>query len=353
MSQEHQESDGEARPRRALVTGATGCIGRCLVRRLVEQGWSVNALVRDPRAFKEECGKLKANGVRAIRGDLADVSSLDDATEGVEAIFHAAGKAHVDPRSPREEADFSAVNVTGTENLLRAGKKHGARTFIFFSTIGVYGPGAAGLLREKMPCRPQGAYARSKCEAEQRVAELADSGGTRATVLRLSLVYGEGDRGNFLRMVQGIDAGRFFYVGNGESRKSMTYVENVADAALLAAGKLLGRCEIFNVSDPSPYPLRLVVETISKQLGVPTPKRHVPTSVMNVSGRLLESVGRLLRFRPPFTAADVRRLTTDAICDVSKIRETLGFQAGIGLAEGVARTVRWYRDEQAKQPEGS
>ena len=336
---------------RALVTGATGLIGLAVVKKLVADGVHVNALVRNGARFEELLGSLDRSVVRVIEGDLGNQAPVDKAVEGVEVVFHSAAKVHALPRNRQEETEFYRVNVAGTENLLRSCQKRTLRGSIFFSTIAVYGRETAGPIRETTPCYPEGAYAKSKYEAEERIRRFFEQSDVKATILRLSLVFGEGERGNFLRTVRGIEGGRFVFVGSGECLKSMTYVENVVEAALLACRSPSGYFEVFNVADPSAYPLQLVVETVARHLGVPVPIYHLPASLMRACGSLLETAGRVLRFHSPLTAADVLRLTTDTICDISKIRDTIGFQPQIGLEEGIARTIRWYREEQTMQRE--
>ena len=308
-------------------------------------GWEVNALYRGkpPRQSSPDAVSLQA--IRAIHGDIEDSACLDRATEGIDVVFHAAAKVHSVPRTRQEEKEFYRINVDGTEKLLRACQRQPLRAFIFFSTIAVYGPDTEIPMQETTPCRPEGAYAVSKFQAEERVLS-SGKRGMPASVLRLGLVYGEAERGNFLRMVRSIDRGRFLFVGSLGCKKSMTYVENVIDAALLAAENPLARGEIFNLADPSPYPLKLVVETVAKELGVSLSQLRIPPSVLYLCGGLLEFFGGALHFHPPFTPRDVKKLTSDTICDVTRIESTLGFKSRIGLEEGVRRTVHWYRGQQ-------
>jgi nucleoside-diphosphate-sugar epimerase len=330
-------------PRRALVTGAGGCGGRAVVHHLVKNGWSVNALDMNPAALEPLRSADPADSVRLFRGSLSDSQFLHEAAKDVEAVFHAAAKVHAIPRSPKEEAEFFEVNVTGTENLLRACATPGLAAFVFFSTIAVYGTGDGNPLSEASPLNPENAYARSKAEAEQRVREFGFPGGARATIFRMSLVYGEGERGNFSRMIRAIDAGRFVFIGDGSTRKSTIYVGDVARAALLAAELRQAQGETFVLSDPEPYTVREISATIARHLGVRAPRWRVPPSLLRAGGRVLRAAGTTLGFRPIFTDEDVGKLMTDSICDTSRIRARLGFEPHFGLEEGVRRTIEWTR----------
>lgn len=330
--------------RTALVTGATGCIGRCLVRKLLASGCYVNVLVRDSSRLHKGLGELSNDSINVVKGDLHDSAALTKAVDEVEVVFHAAGKAHMVPQNRPDKEEFYRVNVEGTRNLLQACRNQNLSAFIYFSTIAVYGRRASTPLTEVTPCRPEGDYAWSKYLAEKTILQHFEGGRRAPTILRLGTVYGEGDRGNFLRMLKGIESGRFIFVGSGETQKSMTYVENVADATIRAAATRVAQGEIYLVADPSPYALRLVVETVARHLNVPVPRWHLPAPLLLGAGCVL-AVLQTAGFSVPFTARDVQTLMTDVVCDVSKIHASLGFQPRVGLEEGVARTVRWYRKE--------
>src|SRR5687768_189525 len=235
--------------RRALVTGASGCIGSALVRRLIESGTAVTALVRERTRLQQVLGPL-VDRIRTVEGDLNDSAALTASVQNADAVFHAAARVHSVPRSPEEEQAFWRVNVAGTEALLAAcGQVPALRAFVFFSTVGVYGR-SEQVLTELSPCRPEAVYAETKLRAESRVLDFQSAAGGRGVVLRVSMVYGEGDRGNLQRMLRSIERGRFLHIGGGDTQKSATYVENVVDAALLAAATPAAQGEVFLVSDP-------------------------------------------------------------------------------------------------------
>jgi len=201
----------------------------------------------------------------------------------------------------------------------------------------VYGP-ADGALVESTPCHPDTVYGQTKLEAERRVLAFHSASGARGTVLRLSMVYGEGDRGNLQRMIRAIARGRYLHIAGGRARKSATYVGNVVDAALLAASMPAARGQVLLVSDPAPYSLRQIADTIAHELGVAPPRLSLPVWAMMLAGRAFDLLQRLAGIRPPFTTREVRTLTTDVLCDTAKI-QTLGFHARVPLDEGIARTV--------------
>jgi nucleoside-diphosphate-sugar epimerase len=336
-------------PSRALVTGAGGCVGRCLVKRLIAEGCLVHALDVDGGALRRLVSAFPPGAVTAFCADLTDADALRRACDGVEVLFHAAAKVHSLPCNPREEAEFFAVNLGGTESLLQACSARSLRSFVFFSTIAVYGTGDGSPLTEATPVNPENSYARSKLEAERRVMECFGQTAVHPTIFRMSLVYGEGERGNFSRMMRAVDSGRFLLIGGGATLKSMVYVGDVASAALTAARSSAAQGEVFVLSDPQPYSLRQVVETLARHLGVRPPRVNMPLWLARAGGAILGACGRIPGIRPPFTALDVEKLLANTVCDVSKIHAVLGFRSQYGLDEGIRRTVRWYREEQARQ----
>jgi GlcNAc-P-P-Und epimerase len=340
---------GVVRSFRALVTGASGCIGRCLVKRLVAERWHVHLFDRNAVAQQRLLNLFPEGAVSAFHGNLASADDLRKACSGVDVVFHAAAKVHSVPRSPAEEEEFFAVNVSGTENLLHSLSDQILEAFVFFSTIAVYGTGDGSVLSETTAVHPETCYARSKLEAEDRVQEFFRNSAVGPTILRMALVYGEGERGNFSRMLRAVDKRRFLLVGNGATRKSMIYVEDVAAAALAAVRSSAAQGEVFLLSDPEAYRLRDIVETLARHLRVRSRKIRVPLWLARSGAGALETVGHWVGRRSPLTRDDVEKLVTDSVCDVSKIRARLGFQAQYGLEEGVRRSVEWYREEQTRQ----
>ena len=338
--------------KRALVTGAAGCIGRCLTKRLVSEGYQVNAFDMDESGLRSLIAEIPPGAVTSFVGNLGDGAVIQRATEDVEVVFHAAAKVHVIPRSAQDETEFFRVNVEGTENLLEACSETDLRSFLFFSTIAVYGTPDRTRICETTPLHPENAYAKSKLEAEERVRDFFHGRAIKPAIFRMSLVYGEGERGNFSRMLRTIDSGRFVLVGGGMTLKSMIYVGDVAHAAWLATTQLAGQGETFVLSDPDPYTVRQIAEAIARHLGRRPPWIRLPAGLLRVGGATVETLGRIAGFKPPFTRLDIDKLLTDTRCDISKIQRVLGYRPRYGLDEGVRRTVKWFRDANCRNHQG-
>ena len=164
------------------------------------------------------------------------------------------------------------------------------------------------------------------------------------TCLRLPLVYGPGSKGNILRMIDAIAKRRFLVVGKGENKRSMVYVENAVDAAIAVAYREEADGETFIVKDGRDYSVLDIYKTISRSLGIrPLPVR-VPVSMAKAAASAFDLAGRALGTELPYNSQVLKRLTTSLTFSAKKIAEEVGFRPGYDLREGMAETVRWYKD---------
>ncbi len=171
------------------LTGATGFIGRHLLRELPRRGYRVRVLLRRPSEVPPEASS-------AVIGDIASPQNMANALRGVDAIIHSAGLAHAMSGLP--EDDYRAINTEATVSLARAAERSGIRRFVFLSSIRAQsGPMAAGILTEDDAPNPTDAYGRSKLAAEEGLA----SAGIDWVALRPVLVYGPGVKGNMAALL--------------------------------------------------------------------------------------------------------------------------------------------------------
>jgi UDP-glucose 4-epimerase len=302
---------------RAVVTGASGFLGRELVRQARAAGLDV--VPTGHRAQAPAPGYVAA--------DIRDAAAVRRVVDGAEVVIHAAGLAHVFAPRQARPADYAAVNGEGTANVVGAAVEAGARHVVLVSSVAVYGPAPARGCAETAPCRPAGPYAESKWQAEQRARELTADGRTQLTVLRLATLYGEEDPGNVARLIRAIDRGRFLWVGDGQNLKSLIHREDAAAACLLALRRPRSPVEIYNVSD-EPCSMASVVDAIARALGRRIPAVRVPALVAR-----------------PLAAASstLRKWLADDAFDGGRFRRALHFEPKIKVEEGLGREVMWYR----------
>ena len=167
---------------RILVTGGTGFIGRHLVDQLVAEGASVRVLTRGSSRLAENW-----RGVEIEVGDLRNGSSLRAPVQGCRVVYHLAGEL-------REPAQFQATNTEGTQHLLEACQASPVESVVILSSVGVMGVRKPGPANEATACHPRNAYEKSKYAAEQLALAWSARTDIPVTVLRPTIVFGEGTR---------------------------------------------------------------------------------------------------------------------------------------------------------------
>lgn len=315
--------------RRVLVTGAAGCIGSHLTRRLAGSGYVVTALVRSPAGARHLAGLA---GVELHEGDITDRRRIDELMPGVDQVFHLAACVHAPTGTP--ESLFTRVNLEGTRNLAEAAIRHRVRVFVHFSTVAVHAE-SDQTIDEEGPIAPGTPYARSKYASERVVLSLHGSGVTRPVVLRLPVVYGRGDRGNVAHLIDAIRRHRYLIIGDGHNRKSMVAAANVADAAILTAEDDRSRGRTYIVTDARPYTQLEIAATIAELLGEHRRFIHIPRSVALAAGSAADVLSRLTGHPLPLTRDRVKKLASNTSYSGERIRQELGFRPRLSLRDGL------------------
>ena len=211
------------------LTGATGFIGRHLLRELPRRGYRVQVLLRRP-------SELPEGATGAIIGDLAAPQNMAAALRGVDAVVHSAGLAHA--MSGHPEDDYRVLNTEATVGLARAAERAGVKRFVFLSSIRAQsGPVSDTVLTEDLPAQPTDPYGRSKLAAEEGLATLSIDW----VALRPVLVYGPGVKGNMAALLRLAQAPVPLPLGGLSARRSLLSVDNLAaavDTVLNAPGRL-------------------------------------------------------------------------------------------------------------------
>jgi len=315
-----------------LVTGGAGFIGSHVVRSLLQTGSEVAILddfndFYDPELKRENVAALSSHPrFRLVQGDIRDRALVfrTFAEEGFDAVAHFAARAGVRP-SLREPVLYEEVNCIGTLHLLEAAVAHGRPLFLFASSSSVYGINSKLPFSEDDPIdRPISPYATTKRAGELHVFNAHHLHRLRALCLRFFTVYGPRQRpemaiARFIRSIEE-DAAIPFY-GDGNSRRDYTYIDDIADGveAALDQGPSESGFEIVNLGGARPVTLsELVVEIES-------------------------ATGRKARLdRQPPQPGDV----PVTYASVEKAERLLGFRARVPLAEGLKRSIEWFRQRE-------
>lgn len=221
---------------KALVTGGGGFLGGAIVRQLVARGDDVRSFSRN---IYPALTKL---GVEQSVGDLVDAQAVGQAAAGCDIVFHVGAK--VGAWGPYEA--FYAANVLGTLHIIQACRENGIKRLVHTSSPSVVfnGRDMEGV-DESTPYAEhfQAPYPETKARAEKMVLE-ANSDGLATVALRPHLIFGPGDPHLLPRIVVKAKAGKLRIIGNGDNKIDIVYVDNVANAHILAGDKLCPRSPI-------------------------------------------------------------------------------------------------------------
>jgi UDP-glucose 4-epimerase len=312
---------GEARVK-FLVSGGAGFIGHHLVRRLVERGDEVT-VIDDFSTGRRSRLEAWAGRVRLVEGSILDPRALDSAVDGCEVILHHAAIASV-VRSLEEPRLTNDVNVSGTIEVMLAAARHEVRRVILAGSSAVYGIPASLPSREDASLVPQSPYGASKLAAEHYLHTLGEYHGVETVVLRYFNVFGPGQdpaseyAAVVPKFITAVLDGRHPTInGNGEITRDFLYVDDVVDANLLA-------------SVPS-APNRLTCNIAGGSR----------ISLLDLLGAVCAAAGgEIAPLYGPARSGDIEH----SQADISTAQRALGFGITTPFAEGIARTVQWYRD---------
>ena len=314
-----------------LVTGASGFIGRYVVRQLVDEGERVRVLCRRPDALAHD---LRPR-IEIVRGDILDPNAMMRAMAGVGTVLHLAGCARAWSRNPRE---FWDVNVKGTELVLDFAERAGVDRVVHVSTVLTLPEFVRTWLLEER--RKPTEYERTKLLAERLVLAYRARGGD-AVVVHPARLYGPGpltDANGVTKMIALYLAGRFrFRVADGDVMGSYAHVEDVARGMILAARR--GRRGAHYVLGGENASIRSLLELVAELSGVRRRMVAVmPAAAIGV-GHLSEFWGRL-GGQVPITADWVRVYLEDQGVDIAPTVRELGY-APRPLRVGISQTLEW------------
>jgi nucleoside-diphosphate-sugar epimerase len=323
------------RPLKVLVTGATGAVGPIVVNELHKAGHSIRTLSLD--AVKDG---IWSDYVEQIVGDVTDMSAVQSAMKGVDAVVHLAALLHIVNPQPELKKKYEHVNIGGTSNVVSAALNSSVKRVLLFSTIAVYGNSNGGVLTEKSVPNPDTFYSYTKQAAERIVLDALDCYGRHmGTVLRLGAVYGPRIKGNCHRLLMALEKKRFLPVGDGNNRRTLIYDKDVARAAVHVLEHPLAGGKIYNVSDGRLHTMDEIIEAICHALDRPIPVLSLPSKPMRLIAGLIEDSARIIGIKPPICRATIDKYIEDIAVDSSLIREELGFNPIYDLTAGWHETI--------------
>jgi len=283
-----------------LISGAGGFLGTILTAVLQAQKYSVNKLTAKDGATPD------------IRYPFAIPETAYD------IVIHAAGKAHTVPRTIEEGKIFFDVNFNGTKNLCYAIEKLPAlpSSFIFISTVAVYGKDSGENISESHPLNGDTPYAESKILAERWLNDWASHNRVKLGILRLPLIVGPNPPGNLGAMIDGIRLGKYLSIGKADARKSMVWADDVAKIIPILAK----RGGTYNLTDGYHPSFSELENAIASTL-----KRNSPFHVPYWVAKSLASIGDLVGKPFPIDSYKLKKILSTLTFDDSKARLELGW----------------------------
>lgn len=315
------------------ITGATGFVGSSLVRELVAQGKDVVAFARQ----KSDRGGLEMLPVRWAEIDITEPDSLIGVFAGIDWLVHAAGTLG---RPGLSEQDYREVHPEGTDNVLSAANN--CRRILHVSSPGVLGPIIGPPADEDSPKSPSNLYEKSKAAAEE-VALKHASRGLPVVIARPEFIYGPGDR-HVLGLFKSIKSGRYLYINGGQNFCHPTFIDDAVDG-LIRCLREGAPGEIYHITGPRPVTFRELTNVISDELQVKRPRYSLPRPLAILAAGILETLARFTGTVPAVTRTAVSFFSEDRRFSWAKASQDLGYRPRVDLAEGVRRTIEWYRDQ--------
>jgi nucleoside-diphosphate-sugar epimerase len=294
------------------------------------------------RAYVRDAGRardLEAAGIQLAFGDLRDRASLAGAMAGIEVVYHVAAiyrQAGVSTETSR------AVNATAVRDVIEAAKRAGVRRVVHCSTVGVHGDVERPPADEEAPLKPGDAYQATKLEGERLAREAGQRLEIEVTIVRPTGIYGPGDR-RLLKLFRGVVRGRFPILGRGEIYYHLTYIDDLVEGFRLCGEHAAAANRTYILAGPEVTTLNELVALIADVGGVKPPRLHLPVWPFWAAGALCEAVCVPFGLEPPLHRRRVDFYTKSRAFDITRARREIGYAPRVGLRDGIARTLDWYR----------
>ena len=319
-----------------LITGATGFIGRHVVKANLKKGHRVRALV-----MPNDDGEvwLKEQDVDVVNGDIRNYEEVRGAVGSVDIVFHTA--AVVTDWAPRKM--FWDVTVGGAENLCRAAVEAKVSRLVDISTCDVFGTDESKVMDESMPLQYWGEpYADSKIDAEKIMRKYHEQQGLPLTMVYPLWVYGEGDQTFVPLLADAIIKKEALFWRKG-AIVWPTYIDNLIDLLMLISEDERAVGNGYLVHDGESTTLEEFCAGIAEALGVPPPKIHIPYWSAMAAARVMEFLWKLfhIQTRPLLTTYTVTNLGSRFRFSIEKAERELGWKPRITYREGFQKTMKW------------
>lgn len=295
---------------KVLVTGANGFIGSHLLEKLARGGHSLRILARK-----------SITNYETVVCDLENETIPESALDSVDTVFHLAGYAHDMVNTSKKEQIYRKLNVNATVNLIKIANRKGVKRFIYISSVKAGGAMLTNrCMSEDDQEIPKDIYGLTKREAEIKVLDLGRKFNMHVVIIRPTLVYGPGMKGNLSLMFNGIQGGWFPPLPKIKNKRSMICVEDLVEAILLVSKDTRANGGIYIATDDYEYSSREIYEIMCKVLSKSIPNWSVPLFVFSLIAKIGDVIGFI-----PFSSLSYQKLLGSECYSMKKLQK-LGFK---------------------------
>jgi nucleoside-diphosphate-sugar epimerase len=321
-----------------VVTGATGCLGLNLTKRLLKDGHEVLALGRN-----HQLGAILTQlGAQFIAIDLYELERLQQVARNAHVIFHCAALS-----SPwGKYDDFHQANVIGTHHVIKATPPtarlvHVSSPSIYFDFTEKH------QIKEQdnLPFKPINNYIKSKRLAESLIDNAFQNTNLDVITIRPRAIFGPYDRAILPRLLKAERKGVLPIIGTGENIIDITCVDNVVESLILAAQADKQFCgKKYNITNDEPQPLIQIIKTLYQALQIPLQVKYIPYSLAKKIAHCLEALHRLplIKQEPRITAYSAGVLALGQTLNIDAAKQDLGYKPIISIAEGIQHFATWH-----------
>ena len=307
------------------VIGGSGFVGTNLCKQLSLKQQDFEIIdIKMSNQFPDKC-KI---------GDVRDIDALRQTITGNIILNLAA--VHRD--DVRDKSEYQLTNVNGAKNIASVCEEKGIEKIVFTSTVAVYGFAEPGT-GEDSEINPFNEYGRTKFEAEEELRNWQSKSQNSLLIIRPTVIFGEGNRGNVFNLLNQIASGKFVMVGKGENKKSMAYIQNVV-AFLEKCISTEQKYGVFNYIDtPNMTMNELVRQVRAKLKGKNSVGPRLPYWLGMILGKMADLVSALTGKNLPVSSIRVKKFASST--DFNSAKSTLDqFKAPISLSQGIERTLK-------------
>ncbi len=326
---------------KAFVTGGSGFIGQHIIRKLVERGYEVKALVRS----QASADIVETLGATVVPGDITDVESMQEGMAGSDVVFHVAGWYKV---GAKDWSEAEVINVSGTRKVLRLAHQLGVPKIVYTSTITVFGDTKGELVDESFyqggPFLSE--YDRTKWLAHYKVALPLIKKGAPITIVMPGGVYGPGDSSTLAELMRLSYRGMPVVPGHSTTL-TFAHVEDVAEGHILAAER--GQVgESYILTGPA-ISLGEMFDFWAYLLGRREPLVRLPPQMVRPFAPLMNFVGNFISLPSSFTGEATALVGATYMARSDRARRELGWETR-PLQTGMLETLEWIKQTEAERP---